>query len=422
MPKSKKTNTKEEVKEEEVSEEEENVETNDDSEEENSTEEETEAEEESTEKSKKNDTIDDTITFLSKRDKKLKNGIDKSNIDRASKIGKWKFLRTGIPSIDIKYGGLPFGTYTVVYGQPNSGKTTFILQTLGNAQRSGQRCLLAVSEGVFPEVYAKVQDVDTENLLLLRGENTTLDSAGQTIVELAENNKIDVVALDTLSMLLPEAIRKKKVNEDDMAVAARKISRFLYKLTPAIVRNKIAVIPICQVRQEIGGPTSGMDTYPGGNVVKHESCYTINMCPTAKSYIRGEGKFLKELELRSFSAVCKKSKTTFIREGVRSSDDTPFMFFGHMGLDKERTLFEHALRFNVIERSGAKYQFVTKDENNKDKEVSEIGEKNFVDMLSNDKDKYDELFNLAWDKRLDELAKRTKTSKQKIIDSVDIIG
>jgi len=363
------------------------------------------------------ETIEDTMTFLDKMYKLKKEG---HHAKFADQMENWIFLRTGIPSFDLNYGGIPLGKYIVGYGPQGAGKTTWVARMIAQAQRRGLRVALAPTEGVFDKLYFQMQGVDLSRLLILG--DPRLGATGQMIVDLAENNKIDIAAIDSLTMLLPEEIKAKKVEEDDMAVDARRITRWLKKLTPAMVANNVTTLMICQVRHQIGGggaPTGPpLEVYNGGNAVKHESALTIKFRRTAKSYLRAKGVFMKELGLISYSAICEKSKSILIREGNGQSKEAAYTFFTDSGMDKERTLFEHAYRHGVLTQAGAHYRFIpvsTPDP------VSVAGELNFVNMLRTEPDKYDALFNTCWVNRIRIVSERTGLSPENILGSMSIL-
>jgi len=379
--------------------------------------EETKAESKTTETPTK--TIGDTLKYIHQKNARIHKEDNKFRTKLASEVPNWKFFSTGVPSFDAIYGGIPMGKYTVIYGGKNSGKTTLAYKIIASAQKLGLRTILYPAENVFDKLYAGINGVDLDNLII--GEDFLLGKTGDEMIELVEGDRIDLIVIDSLTMLLPEEMDKKKAEEDDMALDARRITRILKKMTPYLNLSNTAIVLIAQIRDDIGASsTMRIESFGGGNALKHMASYIIRTRPTPKSYLRAGGQFMTELNLRSYSAVCEKSKSILVREGPHNSTETPFMFFGYAGLDMERTLFEYALGEKIIERSGAKYSFITK-EKGKEKEISATGEVNFIELIRNDKSAFNSLADRVWEKRINLVSERTRIPKENILGNIEIL-
>jgi len=187
--------------------------------------------------------------------------------DKAAKIHV-NTIPTGALSLDlaIGVGGVPRGRITEIFGPESSGKTTLALHVVAQAQKKGGVAAYIDAEHAMDPAYAKKLGVDVENLLISQPDS------GEQALEIAEklirSNAVDVVVVDSVAALVPQAEIEGEMGDQHMGLQARLMSQALRKLTHAISQSKTALIFINQIRHKIGVMFGNPETTPGGLALK----------------------------------------------------------------------------------------------------------------------------------------------------------
>src|SRR5690606_86535 len=114
-------------------------------------------------------------------------------------------LSTGSLAIDLALGvgGLPTGRIVEIYGPESSGKTTFCLSVLAEAQRRGGLAAFVDVEHALDPRYARVVGVNLDDLLVSQPDS------GEDALNIAEtlirSNAIDVIVIDSVAALVSKA-------------------------------------------------------------------------------------------------------------------------------------------------------------------------------------------------------------------------
>lgn len=174
---------------------------------------------------------------------------------------------SGALSLDLALGGgYPKGRIIEIYGPESSGKTTLTLHAIAEVQRQGGTAAFIDAEHALDPAYAKRLGVDTDNLLVSQPDN------GEQALEIAEtlvrSNAVDLVVVDSVAALVPQAEIEGDMGDSHMGLQARLMSQALRKLTGAINKSKTTVIFINQIRMKIGVMFGNPETTTGGNALK----------------------------------------------------------------------------------------------------------------------------------------------------------
>lgn len=182
-----------------------------------------------------------------------------------------KVIPTGSIGLDIALGvgGLPRGRVSEIYGPESSGKTTLALHVIAEAQRLGGVCAFVDAEHALDINYARRLGVKTEELLISQPDygEQALDIADMLVRSAA----VDLVVVDSVAALIPQAELEGNMGEMQVGGQARLMSHALRKLTGTIHKSRTAVIFINQIRMKIGGMPGGYgnpETTSGGNALK----------------------------------------------------------------------------------------------------------------------------------------------------------
>lgn len=187
-----------------------------------------------------------------------------------------ELIPSGALSLDIALGGgYPKGRIIEIYGPESSGKTTLSLHAIAEVQRKGGTAAFIDAEHALDPSYAKRLGVDTANLLISQPDN------GEQALEIAEtlvrSNAVDLVVVDSVAALVPQAEIDGDMGDSHMGLQARLMSQALRKLTGVISKSKTMVIFINQIRMKIGVMFGNPETTTGGNALKFYASVRIDI-------------------------------------------------------------------------------------------------------------------------------------------------
>ena len=182
-------------------------------------------------------------------------------------------ISTGALSLDLALGvgGLPRGRIVECYGQESSGKTTLALHVVANAQKAGGVAAFIDAEHALDPQYAKKIGVDLDNLIVAQPNSG--EEALTICEQLVKSGALDVVVVDSVAALTPQAEIDGNMGDSHMGLQARLMSQAMRKLTGVIAQTKTLLIFTNQVREKIGVMFGNPETTPGGKALKfYASC------------------------------------------------------------------------------------------------------------------------------------------------------
>jgi len=174
---------------------------------------------------------------------------------------------SGALSIDLALGGgFQKGRIIEIYGPESSGKTTLTLHAIAEIQKQGGTAAFIDAEHALDPQYAKRLGVDTENLFISQPDNG--EQALEICETLVRSNAVDIVVVDSVAALVPQAEIEGDMGDSHMGLQARLMSQALRKLTGIINKSKCTVVFINQIRMKIGVMFGNPETTTGGNALK----------------------------------------------------------------------------------------------------------------------------------------------------------
>jgi recombination protein RecA len=254
-------------------------------------------------------------------------------------------IPTGSLSLDIALGGVgvPRGRVLEVFGPESSGKTTLCLHIVGNAQKAGGVAAFIDAEHALDPSWAKRLGVQLDDLLVSQPDS------GEQALEICEllvrSNAVDVIVVDSVAALIPRAEIEGEMGDTHVGLQARLMSQALRKLTAAIAKSRTTVIFINQIREKIGVMFGNPETTPGGRALKFYASVRIDVRRTQT---------IKEAEIsigaRTRARVVKNKMAPPFR-------DAEFDIMFDRGISYEGDLLDLAVLVNVVEKSGAWYNY-----------------------------------------------------------------
>ena len=182
-------------------------------------------------------------------------------------------VSTGALSLDLALGvgGVPKGRIVECYGHESSGKTTLALHVVANAQRAGGTAAFIDAEHALDPGYARRIGVDLDSLLV--SQPNSGEEALAICERLVKSGAVDVVVVDSVAALVPQAEIDGEIGDCHVGLQARLMSQAMRKLAGAIAQTKALVIFTNQVREKIGVMFGSPETTPGGKALKfYASC------------------------------------------------------------------------------------------------------------------------------------------------------
>ena len=181
---------------------------------------------------------------------------------------KVETLSTGSLAIDLMLGvgGLPKGRIIEIYGPESSGKTTFCLSVIAEAQRRGGLAAFIDVEHALDPKYAKIVGVNLDDLLVSQPDSG--EDALNIMETLIRSNSIDVIVLDSVAALTTRAELDGQMGDATVGAQARLMSQAMRRLTAVVSKTNCVCIFTNQIREKIGVMFGNPETTSGGRALK----------------------------------------------------------------------------------------------------------------------------------------------------------
>ena len=207
------------------------------------------------------------------------------NLDDIKPI-KCDVIHTGSINLDKALGcnGYPKGRIIEIFGNESSGKTTLALQAIAQCQKIGGKCAYIDAEHALNSKYCQVNNVDTKKLLLAQPE--TGEQTFAIIEALIKTGIIDLIVVDSVAALVPEAEINGEYEDQNIGLHARLMSKGLRIIQTVLSKYKSTIIFINQIREKVGIFFGNNKTTTGGWALKFYSSVRIELNRFRYLYIR----------------------------------------------------------------------------------------------------------------------------------------
>ncbi|MBY0544584.1 MAG: recombinase RecA, partial [Gammaproteobacteria bacterium] len=261
-----------------------------------------------------------------------------------NKIPEIETISTGSLGLDIALGGgLPKGRVIEIFGPESSGKTTLTLQVIAECQKNGGVAAFVDAEHALDPNYAEKLGVNVAELLVSQPD--TGEQALEITDMLVRSGGIDIVVIDSVAALTPEAEIKGEMGDNHMGLHARLMSQALRKLTGNIKRSNTLVIFINQIRMKIGVMFGSPETTTGGNALKFYASVRLD--------IRRTGAIKKGEEV-----VGNETRVKVVKNKVAPPfKEACFEIYYGEGISRDAEVIELASKYNLMDKAGAWYSY-----------------------------------------------------------------
>jgi recombination protein RecA len=252
---------------------------------------------------------------------------------------------TGSLSLDIALGagGFPKGRIIEVYGPESSGKTTIALQAVAEVQKRGGRAAFIDAEHALDPIYAQALGVNINELLLSQPD--TGEQALEICEALVRSNAIDIVVIDSVAALVPQAEIEGEMGDSHVGLQARLMSQALRKLAGIINKTNTIAIFINQLREKVGVMFGNPETTTGGRALKFYASVRLDVR-------RGE-----QIKLGD-SVIGNRTTIKVVKNKIAPPFKTASVdvMYGE-GVSYEGELVDLGAEVGVLEKSGAWYSY-----------------------------------------------------------------
>ena len=255
-----------------------------------------------------------------------------------------ELLSSGALSLDIALGGgYPKGRIIEIYGPESSGKTTLALHAIAEIQKQGGTAAFIDAEHALDPAYAKKLGVDTQNLLVSQPDNG--EQALEITETLVRSNAVDLIVVDSVAALVPQAEIDGDMGDSHMGLQARLMSQALRKLTGIINKSKATVIFINQIRMKIGVMFGNPETTTGGNALKFYA--------SVRADIRRSGQIKAGDDV-----VGNRTKVKIVKNKIAAPFKiAEFDIMYNEGISRTGDVLDLAVLHDVIGKSGEFYKY-----------------------------------------------------------------
>lgn len=267
-------------------------------------------------------------------------------------------------------GGYPKGRIIEIYGPESSGKTTLALLAVSECQKAGGRAAFVDAEHAIDPTYAQQLGVDTDELILSQPDSG--EQALEIVQLLAKSEAIDIIVVDSVAALVPQAELEGEMSDNSVGAHARLMSKAMRKLAGVLNKSNCTVIFINQLREKVGVMYGNPEVTTGGRALKFYASVRIDI---------RKGEAIKEGDKIIGNQVNIKIVKNKVAPPFRNCKVD--LIYGK-GFSKTAEILDLALEYGLARKAGSWFEVLG--------EKVGQGKDNAVKFLSENPEVYDRLY------------------------------
>ena len=251
-------------------------------------------------------------------------------------------ISTGSIAIDLALGigGLPRGRICEIYGPESSGKTTFCLSAIAQAQKEGGNAVFIDVEHALDPRYAKLVGVDLDNLMVAQPESG--EDALNITETLIRSNAVDIIVVDSVAALVSKNELDGQMGDTTVGLQARMMSQAMRRLTAAISKSQCIVLFTNQIREKIGVMFGSPETQPGGRALKFFAS------------IRMDIRRIGQIKESSGKVVGNRTRIKIVKNKVAPPfTESEFDIMYNEGISHSGSLVDLGVEHKMLEKKGS---------------------------------------------------------------------
>lgn len=282
---------------------------------------------------------------------------------------KIKWIKTGIPMLDILFGGgIPRRRITMLGGEASVGKSWTILKAISSAQKQGLNVALIDTETKFDPRWAKRVGIDLDKLVVV--QSPIAETAFEAVISMAGEN-VDLICVDSIGGMIPGAENEENMEKNFTALFPRVVSKGLRKLAPVLEASQSAILFSNQVRSTmVSTPGGPILAYPGGRSLTHA-------CSIIARYRRGQWISDNVIENKVSGFFLKVMTEKNVLSPPRGEIEFPFRF-DIANVDLVAACVASSIDAGIVTKKGMMYYYKDNSFRGMNKLISYVRDNNSV--------------------------------------------
>ena len=254
-------------------------------------------------------------------------------------------IHSGSISLDMALGvgGYPKGRIIEIYGPESSGKTTFALHAIAEAQKAGGIAAFIDAEHALDPRYAHALGVDVDNLLVSQPD--TGEQALEIADRLITSGAISIIVVDSVAALVPKVEIEGDMGDSHIGIQARLMSQAMRKLSGVISKSNTVAIFINQIREKVGILFGSPEVTSGGRALKFYATVRLDI------------RRIEQIK-QGDTAIGNLTRIKVVKNKVAppfKSCDVDLIY--GKGVSKEAEIVDLGVKYDIVEKSGSWFAY-----------------------------------------------------------------